>query len=174
MILLSWKEDLLQRLRDLGADADGYLRKEASAAAILQRVYEVLRTRTRIEARLSGDGEVRGRLDGVTPRTLLESPRGRARCSHLVRDASFLYEVELRDGAPKSATRTTSDGSFQRGKEVFGALLGVRAGASSFHTRRASLAARCWVASKISSASRSRTLARRCFLSGTRLLEVTA
>jgi CheY-like chemotaxis protein len=32
VILLSWKEDLLQRLRDLGADADGYLRKEASAA----------------------------------------------------------------------------------------------------------------------------------------------
>ena len=64
VILLSWKEDLLQRLRDLGADADGYLRKEASAAAILQRVYEVLRTRARIESRLKGDGEVRGGSTG--------------------------------------------------------------------------------------------------------------
>jgi len=31
VILLSWKEDLLQRVRELGADADGYLRKEAKA-----------------------------------------------------------------------------------------------------------------------------------------------
>jgi CheY-like chemotaxis protein len=129
VILLSWKEDLLQRLRDLGADADGYLRKEASAAAILQRVYEVLRPRSRIEARLKGDGEVRGRLDGVTPRTLLYAiSKLRPDARLCVRDASFLYEVELRGGAPRSATRTTSDGSFQRGKDVFGALLGVRAG----------------------------------------------
>src|SRR6185436_20778165 len=119
VILLSWKEDLLQRLRELGADADGYLRKEASAAAILQRVHEVLRTRVRIESRLKGEGEVRGRLDGVTPATLLATiarVRGDARLC--IRDASFLYEVEMRDGAPKSATRTTSEGSFQRGKDV--------------------------------------------------------
>jgi len=129
VILLSWKEDLLQRLRDLGADADGYMRKEASAAAILQRVHEVLRTRVRIEARLKDGGEVRGRLDGVTPATLLQTTarvRGDARLC--IRDASFLYEVEMRDGAPKSATRTTSEGSFQRGKDVFAALLGVRTG----------------------------------------------
>jgi len=129
VILLSWKEDLLQRLRDLGADADGYLRKEASAAAILQRVYEVLRTRARIEARLKGDGEVRGRLDGVTPRTLLYAiSRLRPNARLCIRDASFLYEIEMRGGAPKSATRTTSDGSFQRGSDVFAALIGIRAG----------------------------------------------
>jgi DNA-binding response OmpR family regulator len=129
VILLSWKEDLLQRLRDLGADADGYLRKEASAAAILQRVHEVLRTRVRIEARLKGEGEVRGRLDGVTPATLLRTiERVRPDARLCIRDASFLYELELRHGSPKSATRTTSDGSFQRGKDVFAALLGVRTG----------------------------------------------
>jgi CheY-like chemotaxis protein len=129
VILLSWKEDLLQRLRDLGADADGYLRKEASAAAILQRVHEVLRTRARIEARLKGDGEVRGRLDGVTPATLLHTiERVRPDARLCIRDASFLYEVELRGGAPRSATRTTSDGTFQRGTDVFAALLGVRTG----------------------------------------------
>jgi DNA-binding response OmpR family regulator len=129
VILLSWKEDLLQRLRDLGADADGYMRKEASAASLLQRVQEVLRPRARIEARLAESGEVRGRLDGVTPRTLLHiTSRVRPDARLRVRDASFLYEVEMRGGAPKSATRTTSDGSFQRGKDVFAALLGVRAG----------------------------------------------
>jgi CheY-like chemotaxis protein len=129
VILLSWKEDLLQRLRDLGADADGYMRKEASAASLLQRVHEMLRPRARIEARLTESGEVRGRLDGVTPRTLLHiTSRVRPDARLRVRDASFLYEVEMRGGAPKSATRTTSDGSFQRGKEVLAALLGVRAG----------------------------------------------
>jgi CheY-like chemotaxis protein len=129
VILLSWKEDLLQRLRDLGADADGYMRKEASAASLLQRVQEVLRPRARIEARLSESGEVRGRLDGITPRTLLDiTSRVRPDARLRVRDASFLYEVEMRGGAPKSATRTTSDGSFQRGKDVVAALLGVRAG----------------------------------------------
>lgn len=129
VILLSWKEDLLQRLRDLGADADGYMRKEASAASLLQRVHEVLRPRARIEARLTEGGEVRGRLDGVTPCTLLHiTSRVRPDARVRLRDASFLYEVEMRGGAPKSATRTTSDGSFQRGKEVLAALLGVRAG----------------------------------------------
>jgi CheY-like chemotaxis protein len=129
VILLSWKEDLLQRLRDLGADADGYMRKEASAAALLQRVQEVLRPRARIEARIAESGEVRGRLDGVTPRSLLHiTSRVRPDARLRVRDASFLYELEIRGGAPKSATRTTSDGAFQRGKEVFAAVLGVRAG----------------------------------------------
>lgn len=129
VILLSWKEDLLQRLRDLGADADGYMRKEASAAALLQRVQEVLRPRARIEARLAENSEVRGRLDGVTPRTLLHiTSRLRPDARLRIRDASFLYELEMRGGGPKSATRTTSDGSFQRGKDVFAAVLGVRAG----------------------------------------------
>ena len=45
VILLSWKEDLLQRLRELGADADGYLRKEAAASAVVERVREVLHSR---------------------------------------------------------------------------------------------------------------------------------
>jgi CheY-like chemotaxis protein len=129
VILLSWKEDLLQRLRELGAGADGYMRKEASAAAVLQRVGEVLRPRLRIEARLRAGGEVRGRLDGVTPRALLEivsKALSNARIS--IRDASFLYEVELREGNPRSCTRTTSDGSFQRGPDIFGAMLGVQAG----------------------------------------------
>jgi DNA-binding response OmpR family regulator len=52
VILLSWKEDLLQRLRELGADADGYLRKEAAASAVVERVREVLHSRARVEERI--------------------------------------------------------------------------------------------------------------------------
>src|SRR5690606_24044328 len=47
VVLLSWKEDLLQRVRELGADADGYLRKEANAGIIVQRVRELLKRRRR-------------------------------------------------------------------------------------------------------------------------------
>lgn len=129
VILLSWKEDLLQRVRELGASAAAYLRKESDARAIVARVREVLRPRARVEARLKGDGEVRGRLDGLTVHSLLKLVsvlRTSARIS--VRDASFLYEVDLHNGTPRRVTRTAADGRFQSGERVLAALLGVSAG----------------------------------------------
>lgn len=129
VILLSWKEDLLQRVRELGASAAAYMRKESDSRAILARVREVLRPRARIEMRLRGDGEVRGRLDGLTPRLLLElvgAIRVDARLG--VRDASYLYEIEVRAGAPRKATRTAADGGYVRGEKALASLLGVGSG----------------------------------------------
>lgn len=129
VILLSWKEDLLQRVRELGANAAGYVRKESDTRAIVARVREALRPRARVEMRLKEDGDVRGRLDTVSVRTLLEivcATRPEARVS--VRDASFLYEVEIRNGAPYKATRTSGDGTFAKGSRVLAAMLGVGAG----------------------------------------------
>jgi DNA-binding response OmpR family regulator len=129
VILLSWKEDLLQRVRELGASAAAYLRKESDARSIVMRVREVLRPRARVETRLRGDGEVRGRLDGLTVHSLLRlvsTLRPSARL--LIRDASFLYEVDFHAGAPRRATRTATDGTFQHGERVLAALLGVGAG----------------------------------------------
>jgi DNA-binding response OmpR family regulator len=129
VILLSWKEDLLQRLRELGADADGYLRKEAAASAVVERVREVLHARARIEGRIRGGGEVRGRLDGLTPRLVLElacRSEGDLRVS--IRDAAFLYEVQIRRGFMRSVTRSSPDGGFLRGEAVLSSLLGVSAG----------------------------------------------
>ncbi len=129
VILLSWKEDLLQRVRELGANAAAYLRKETDARAVLARVREALWPRARVEARLKGTGEIRGRLDGVTPRSLLElvcALRPNARVS--VRDASCLYEVEIRDGAPKRVSKTSGEGNFTRGEPALASLLGVGAG----------------------------------------------
>ena len=129
VILLSWKEDLLQRVRELGAGAAGYIRKETDTRAIVARVREALRPRSRIETRLREEGEVRGRMDGVSTRTLLEivcATRPEARVT--IRDASFNYEVEIRDGAPQRATRTSGDGTFLEGARVIGAMLGVGAG----------------------------------------------
>ena len=128
-MLLSWKEDLLQRVRELGVGAAGYLRKETDARAIVGRVREVLRSRARIETRLKADGEVRGRLDDLSVRSLLEivcATRPEARVS--VRDASFLYEVEIRDGAPVTAIRTDAQGNVMRGERVLGSMLGIGVG----------------------------------------------
>jgi DNA-binding response OmpR family regulator len=132
VILLSWKEDLLQRVRELGANAAGYMRKESDSRSILARVRELLRPRARIEMRLRGGGEggeVRGRLDGLTARLLLElvgAMRKDARVA--VRDATYLYEIEIRGGVPRKATRTASDGGYLRGERVLASLLGVGAG----------------------------------------------
>src|SRR6185312_13060058 len=129
VILLSWKEDLLQRVRELGASAAAYMRKESDSRAVLARVREVLRPRARIEMRLRGDGEVRGRLDGLSPRLLLElvcAIRKNARVA--VRDASFLYEIEIRDGAPRKVLRTATDGTIVAGGRALAPLLGVGAG----------------------------------------------
>lgn len=129
VILLSWKEDLLQRVRELGGDADGYLRKEAAASTVVERLREVLRPRARVEARVASGGEVRGRLDGLTPRLVLElACRARRDVRVSIRDSSYLYEIQVRAGAPRTAIRSANDGSFERGEGVLSMLLGVSAG----------------------------------------------
>jgi DNA-binding response OmpR family regulator/HPt (histidine-containing phosphotransfer) domain-containing protein len=129
VILLSWKEDLLQRVRELGASADGYLRKEAAASAVVERVREILRARARVEERMAAGGEVRGRLDGLTPRLVLELVcRGERDARVSVRDAAFLFEAQVRHGKLVSLSRSAADGSFLRGPAVLGSLLGAGAG----------------------------------------------
>jgi DNA-binding response OmpR family regulator len=129
VILLSWKEDLLQRVRELGGDADGYLRKEAAASTVVERLREVLRPRARVEQRVASGGEVRGRLDGLTPRLILElACRAQRDVRVSIRDSSYLYEVQVRSGAPRTAIRSANDGSFERGEAVLSMLLGVSAG----------------------------------------------
>ncbi len=129
VILLSWKEDLLQRVRELGGTADGYLRKEAAASTVAERLREVLRPRARVERRIAAGGDARGRLDGLTPRLILELASAGQRDVRVgIRDAVYLYEVQIRGGRLCSATRSSSDGGFERGEFVLAALLGVSAG----------------------------------------------
>ncbi len=129
VILLSWKEDLLQRVRELGADADGYLRKEAAASTVVERLREVLRARSRVEQRVANGGEVRGRLDGITPRLVLDLVCRSGRDVRVsIRDSSYLYEVQVRAGEPRTAIRSATDGTFERGEGVLSMLLGVSAG----------------------------------------------
>ena len=129
VILLSWKEDFLQRMRELQSGASGYLRKEAGSGQILSKVREVLRPRARLEARLRAGGEVRGRIESVGVRALLRATADLRRDARVtLRDAWSLFEVDVREGHVVDVTRTATDGSFARGERTLPALLGVSSG----------------------------------------------
>jgi hypothetical protein len=82
-----------------------------------------------VEQRVASGGEVRGRLDGLTPRLVLElACRAQRDVRVSIRDSSYLYEVQVRAGAPRTAIRSANDGSFERGEGVLSMLLGVSAG----------------------------------------------
>ena len=129
VILLSWKEDLLFRLRELGADADAYIRKEASASSLVERVRELLWPRISLERRLRIGQEVRGRLDGITPRTLIEVASRLGRNLRItLRDASAHYDLRIRDATLRGVVRTRANGAVSRGQPALACLLGVSAG----------------------------------------------
>lgn len=129
VVLLSWKDDLLQRARELGSRADAYLRKDASGPTVAARVRELFYPRARLAERIAAGGEVHGRVDGVTMRTLLALVcTHRPACVVEVRDAACLYEIVIEGGRPVNATRTAKDGTFVSGAGAFAKVLGVRAG----------------------------------------------
>jgi CheY-like chemotaxis protein len=128
VILLSWKEDLLQRLRDLRVEGTT-LKKDDDARTIVARVREVLAPRVRVEARIAGGAEVRGRLDDLSVASLLRIvDRVRHDACVVVRDAAHVYEVELDGGGIRSLSRTGTDGGFARGEEILPGLLGASGG----------------------------------------------
>jgi CheY-like chemotaxis protein len=129
VILLSWKDDLLQRMRELDAGAAGYLRKEAGSQQILTQLTEALAPRTRFVSKLRSQPEVSGVLAGLGALSLLElvaAERPDARIA--VRDAYNLFEVEIRGGRRLSVTRTAADGTFTRGEKALMQLLGLAGG----------------------------------------------
>ncbi|MEM6961229.1 MAG: response regulator, partial [Myxococcota bacterium] len=129
VVLLSWKEDFLQRMRDLKAGAKAYLRKEADREQILGKVRDVLRPRANLESRLRSGGEVRGRIEGLGIAPLLYAVADERTDSRVtVRDAWNLFEVDLRSGQLANLTRTATDGTFARGPRALAQLLGVTAG----------------------------------------------
>jgi CheY-like chemotaxis protein len=140
VILISWKEDLLVRMRELSSGASGYLRKEAGAIQILSSVRDALRSRSQLESRLAQEGEVRGKLEGTGVVALLRSVRRtRPDARITLRDGWNLFECELRDGRLAQLTRTASDGSFVRNEAALPQLLGVSSGRFSVLTAEGSL-----------------------------------
>jgi DNA-binding response OmpR family regulator len=129
VILLSWKDDFLDRMRELDAGASGYLRKESGTRDVLAVVCAALRPRQQLAAALRDEGELVGRVEGLGILPLLESVGAERPDAHLVvQDAWNVFEVEIRNGQQLAVTRTAADGSFARGERALLQLLGVNAG----------------------------------------------
>lgn len=105
-------------------------------------VRRVLARREHLESRLAGIATVRGMLEGVTPHRLVARTaalRPNARIS--VHDGTSLHEVQLRDGAPVAALRTSLDGAVARGPAILASMLALRTGRFVVATDRGPVAA---------------------------------
>lgn len=138
IVLLSWKEDWLRQAEGVGVEASAYLAKRSTPEEVLVRIHEVLEPHARLERRMHKPGAVRGRLDGTAPYRLLRLACATRADSRLtLRCAPNTYEVRIRDGAPRSATRLTADGAMLHGVPAVASLLGERAGRFTLNPERA-------------------------------------
>lgn len=129
VVLLSWRDDFLHRMRELRADAQGYLRKEVPARQVLDRVTAVLEPLTRFEAALRDLGEARGDLEELGVSRLLGAVRRhRPNASIVIQDPWSLFELELEDGRIVGVARTAIDGAVTKGPAAFPALVGMSSG----------------------------------------------
>lgn len=139
VVLLSWREDLITRMRELGAQAQGYLRKESKGEAILARVRSVVRARVKLLRRIELLGEseeLRGRVERVGAFSLVETVARSVRGATLSMTDSFsVTEIEIRGGRLVSVIRTAQDGSLTRGEPALMQVLG--ASSARFSVKRA-------------------------------------
>jgi CheY-like chemotaxis protein len=129
VVLLSWRDDFLHRMRELGAEAQDYLRKEVPAREILERAFHVLEPLTQLEDSLTGDREAHGDLEKLGVSALLRATRRlRPSANIVLQDPWSLFDLELRDGHIIEASRTAIDGAITRGEAAFPALVGMSSG----------------------------------------------
>lgn len=129
VILLSWKEDFLERLRGLNVDADDFMLKEVDRKQILARVVRVLRPRLVLERQLGIHGDVSGRIErlGITP-IVAAASKLRPSCRITFRETWNYFEADVREGELIAVTRTGTDGTFASGPAALERLLGVTSG----------------------------------------------
>lgn len=129
LVLLSWRDDFLHRMKELRADAQDYLRKEVPASQIVERVSGVLGPLSRVEALLRSDGEAHGDLEELGVSGLLRAIRRlRPNASVVLQDPWSLFELELYEGRLLMATRTGIDGAISQGVDALPALVGMSSG----------------------------------------------
>lgn len=130
VVILSWKEDFLQRMRELGANADEYMRKELDRDQILLRLSGVLAPRNLMEDRLDvGEEEVAGRVEatGIVP-LLRAMARIRGESRLVVREAWNLFMVDFHDGQLVRLVNKTEAGRKVFSRDALSLLLGVSRG----------------------------------------------
>jgi CheY-like chemotaxis protein len=129
VVLLSWRDDFLHRMRDVRAGAQDYLRKELPPRLILDRVSAVLEPLTRLEEFLVSGAEARGDLEELGVSVLFRAVRRlRPNARVVLQDPWSLFEVELREGHIVAVARTAIDGSVTHGAPTLMSLAGMSSG----------------------------------------------
>ncbi len=129
LIMLSWKEDFLQRVRELNVGANGFMIKEVDRQQVLTHVAGVLKPRITLEQRLADEGVVTGRVERLGVISILRSTMVlRPDCRITVRENWNYFEADIKGGDLISVSRTGTDGSFASGMPALERLLGVSSG----------------------------------------------
>jgi len=129
VVLLSWRDDFLDRMRELRPQAEDYLRKELPARQILERVAGVLEPLSRLRDSLRSEEETRGDLEDLGVSTLLRAiRRWRPDARLVLQDPWSLFEVEVRGGDVVTAKRTSIDGTVVHGGTTLQSFVGMRSG----------------------------------------------
>lgn len=129
VVLLSWRQDFVHRMRELRAEAQGYLRKEASAQQVLQQVAEVLAPQTRLETQLREASEVRGDLGNLGVAMLFRAVRAyRPTAQVILQDPWSLFEAHFWKGTLVYLRRTAIDGAVSSGIAALPSLVGMASG----------------------------------------------
>jgi CheY-like chemotaxis protein len=129
VIIISWKEDFLQRVRKLNVGADDFMLKELSSQQILERVARMLRPRFSLEQRLQAGGDVTGRIEQIGVLGVLATTMKFRKNSRITfRDNWNDFEVDILDGEIAAVTRTGTDGSFASSLPALERLMGTEDG----------------------------------------------
>ncbi len=129
VILISWKEDFLQRVRELNVEASDFMLKEIDRQQILKRVAGVLKPRFTLEQRLMDETEVTGRIERMGVLTILKVAMTlKPNCRVTIRENWNYFEIVFSSSEIVSVNRTGTDGSFASGLPALKRLLGVSGG----------------------------------------------
>jgi CheY-like chemotaxis protein len=129
VVLLSWRDDFLHRMREFQGGARGYQLDEGPARQILDRLSRVLEPLLRLEESLTSDREARGDLEELGVSALLRATRRlRPNASIVLQDPWSLFDLELHEGRIIEVTRTGIDGSVIHDAAAFPALVGMSSG----------------------------------------------
>jgi CheY-like chemotaxis protein len=126
VLLIAWREHLLECTRQpTGASALSHIDGEALTRALR----DALASRVALEQRLAQHDAVHGRLDGLTPRLLLQMVCSRSPNALLsLRSGDLGFEFSIADGRPVHARWYEAEAQRAEGTAVLGPFLGVRTG----------------------------------------------
>lgn len=134
VIMLSWKEAFLQRVRSERRGSEIKL-TDADKQQILSAIVRAIRPRLVLARKLSKPEDVTGRVEQMGVTTVLgEVARKRENCQIYFRESWSDYDVSIRHGRLVSVTMTGTDGSFAKGPRALERLLGIDA--AKFEVRK--------------------------------------